>query len=86
MSIDGAVSKWAAEIGGNGPLAVRRQKVSISRWEELSLKGGIEASVEAFGECFVVGEGGGPEPRRMMGDFLRRKKLRIKRGLRLGIR
>ncbi|KAF4768244.1 hypothetical protein HAV15_002106 [Penicillium sp. str.  len=72
--LDGAVSEWVSEIGKNGPLAVRRQKALISRWEELSLEGGIEAGVEAFGECFVAGEDGGTEPGRMMGDFFREKE------------
>jgi Enoyl-CoA hydratase/carnithine racemase len=71
--LDGAVLEWVSEIGRNGPLAVRRQKALISRWEELSLEGGIEAGVEAFGECFVVGEDGS-EPRRMIGDFFREKE------------
>ncbi|KAL2698921.1 hypothetical protein AAEP93_010309 [Penicillium crustosum] len=72
--LDGAVSEWVSEIGRNGPLAVRRQKALISRWEELSLEGGIEAGIEAFGECFVAGEDGGTEPGRMMGDFFREKE------------
>ena len=72
--LDGAVSEWVSEIGRNGPLAVRRQKALISRWEELSLEGGIEAGVDAFGECFVPGEDGGTEPGRMMGDFFREKE------------
>ncbi|KAJ6125289.1 hypothetical protein N7471_012606 [Penicillium samsonianum] len=72
--LDGAVSEWVGEIGKNGPLAVRRQKALISRWEKLSLKGGIEAGIEAFGECFEIGEDGGTEPGRMMGEFFREKE------------
>ncbi|CAG8892921.1 unnamed protein product [Penicillium egyptiacum] len=71
--LDGAVAEWGSEIGRSGPLAVRRQKALISRWEELSIDGGIEAGIEAFGECFVV-EDGGTEPGRMMGEFFREKK------------
>jgi hypothetical protein len=50
---------------------VRRQKALISRWEELSLAGGIEAGIEAFGECF---DGDATEPGRMMGEFFREKE------------
>ncbi|CAP93541.1 hypothetical protein E8E15_007147 [Penicillium rubens] len=70
--LDLAVAEWTSEIGRNGPLAVRRQKALISRWEELSLAGGIEAGIEAFGECF---DGDcGTEPGRMIGEFFREKE------------
>jgi len=69
--LDGAVEEWVREIGGNGMLAVRRQKALISRWEEVSLREGIEAGVGAFGECFEDGE-----PGRMMREFFREKEMR----------
>ncbi|KAJ5455404.1 hypothetical protein N7475_010525 [Penicillium sp. IBT 31633x] len=73
--LDGAVEEWVGELEKNGPLAVRRQKALISRWEELSLRAGIEAGVEAFGECFGSDQGDGEtEPRKMMGAFFREKE------------
>ena len=50
------MSEWVSEIRKNGPFAVRRQKALISRWEEISLEGGIEASVEAFGSVLFLGK------------------------------
>jgi enoyl-CoA hydratase len=71
--LDAAVEGWVEELAMNGPVAVRRQKALVARWEEVSLKEGIEAGVEAFGECFGGDE---HEPGRMMGEFLREKVAR----------
>ncbi|KAJ6044992.1 uncharacterized protein N7446_003193 [Penicillium canescens] len=79
--LDDAVEEWVGLLEKNGPLAVRRQKALISKWEELSLEQGIIAGVEAFGEAFEVerdGNGiengdGGTEPGRMIGEFFRER-------------
>jgi hypothetical protein len=81
--LDGAVEEWVTLLEKNGPLAVRRQKALISKWEELSLEQGIIAGVEAFGEAFEVerdgngngiGNGdGGTEPGRIIGEFFRER-------------
>jgi enoyl-CoA hydratase/carnithine racemase len=75
--LDGAVEGWIGDLVKNGPVAVRRQKALMARWEGLSLRDGIEAGIEAFGECF---EGNGHEPGRMMGEFWREKEVRKERG------
>jgi hypothetical protein len=77
--LDDAVEEWVALLEKNGPLAVRRQKALISKWEELSLEQGIIAGVEAFGEAFEAerdGNGiengdGETEPVRIIGEFFR---------------
>jgi hypothetical protein len=79
--LDDAVEEWVSLLEKNGPLAVRRQKALISKWEELSLEQGIMAGVEAFGEAFEVerdgngnGNGdGGTEPGRIIGEFFRER-------------
>lgn len=52
---------------------MRRQKILISRWEELSLSGGIEARIEAFGERFMDADGG-TELGRMSEEFFKKQK------------
>jgi enoyl-CoA hydratase/carnithine racemase len=79
--LDDAVDEWVSLLERNGPLAVRRQKALISRWEGLSLQEGIMAGVEAFEEAFEGGRDengsgnvdGGTEPSRMIGEFFSRR-------------
>ena len=72
--LDATIEQRLEQILAAGPRAVRLQKSLISRWEELPLAEAVERGIE----CFVVAWQA-DEPRRMMQDFLNRR-----RGRRLG--
>ncbi|GAB7359981.1 hypothetical protein MBLNU230_g7505t1 [Neophaeotheca triangularis] len=65
--LDAVVTEWVRRIAGMGPGAVAAQKRLMLKWENCSVEEGIEAGVEAFADAF---EGGGEEPRRLMGGFV----------------
>jgi len=69
--LDEAVDDWVAKIVGMGPLAIRKQKRLMQRWENCSVDEGIQAGVDAFAESF---EDGGKEPKEYMGKFVNRKR------------
>ncbi|CAL5872795.1 uncharacterized protein PFLUO_LOCUS7064 [Penicillium psychrofluorescens] len=80
--LDEAVEEWVQALEKNGPLAVRRQKALMRRWEALSgVDESVQAGVDAFGEAFEVKAENGEtetEPGRMMGEFFRRKEMMAK--------
>lgn len=71
--LDDAVEVLLSQLEKNGPLAVRRQKALIRKWENLSTDDAIRAGVAAFGEAFEVKEGEVSEPKRMLGAFFKSK-------------
>lgn len=70
-ALDAMVGKWTDLLIGMGPKAVRSQKVLIQKWEEGTMREGIEAGVDAFAEAF---QDCGKEPKEMMGHFVGRKR------------
>lgn len=70
-ALDDAVEAWIGQLERNGPLAVRRQKALMRRWENLGMEEAIRAGVDAFGEAFVGVEGEESEPGRMLGAFVK---------------
>lgn len=72
--LDEAVETWLSQLDKNGPLAVRRQKLLMRTWENVSMHRAIVAGVSAFREAFVAEEGETTEPARMMGAFFQAKK------------
>lgn len=69
--LDGAVEDLLSQLEKNGPLAVRRQKALLRKWENLSTDDAIRAGVAAFGEAFESEEGEVSEPKRMLGAFFK---------------
>lgn len=69
--LDEAVEDWLSQLEKNGPLAVRRQKALMRRWENLSTDEAIQAGVAAFEESFVAEKGEVTEPKRMLGAFFK---------------
>ena len=80
--LDKAVGDWTDSLAKSGPASVRSQKALIRRWEELGIEGGIQASIDHFGQAFEKpnhtsgGGEGEAEPVRMMGDFLKKQRER----------
>jgi enoyl-CoA hydratase/carnithine racemase len=68
-ALDAAVEEWLALLLEAGPAAIRAQKALIRRWEDLPQTAAIAAGVDAFGASWRT-----DEPRRMLGDFARRRK------------
>jgi enoyl-CoA hydratase len=68
-SLDAAVESCLAAIMTLGPNAVRLQKRLIGEWEELTPARAIEAGLSTFVEAFAS-----DEPKRLMGEFVRRKR------------
>lgn len=69
--LDDAVERVIALLLACGPQALRDQKALLRQWEDLPLKDSIAVSVGAFGRAYLT-----DEPRRLMGDFLDRKRAR----------
>ncbi len=67
--LDEAVEDWLAALLAAEPRALAQQKALLRQWQDLPLPDAIARSVEAFAEAF-----GGDEPRRLMRDFLRRRR------------
>ena len=67
-ALDEAVDAWIGQLEKNGPLAVRRQKALMRRWEDLGMEKATRAGVDVFGESFVGEES---EAGRMLGAFVK---------------
>lgn len=69
--LDDAVEGWICQLEKNGPLAVRRQKALMRKWENLTMDQAIRAGVDAFEGSFVAEKGDVSEPKRMLAGFLK---------------
>jgi enoyl-CoA hydratase/carnithine racemase len=69
--LDATIEQRLEQILAAGPRAVRLQKSLISRWEELPLAQAVERGIDCFALAWQV-----DEPRRMMQDFLNRRRER----------
>lgn len=67
--LDDAVNRWIDALLSAGPRAVRLQKQLIRNWEDLPLSAAIEAGIESFVTAWQ-----GDEPRRLMAEFLAKKR------------
>ena len=71
--LDEAVNRRVTAILEAGPRAIRLQKALLREWEALSLDEAIERGIDSFAEAYRS-----DEPRRLMKDFLRRKREPIR--------
>jgi enoyl-CoA hydratase/carnithine racemase len=67
--LDAAVERTVASLLACGPEALRAQKALLRQWEDLPLKDAVAVSVGAFGRSFLT-----DEPKRMMQEFVNRKR------------
>lgn len=67
-ALDAAVGRRAAALAAMGPTVLRQQKRMLREWESVSVDAAVQASIAEFAASFATGE-----PRRYMGEFLRRK-------------
>ncbi|KAJ6036405.1 hypothetical protein N7540_000684 [Penicillium herquei] len=72
--LDEAVEIWLSQLENNGPLAVRRQKALMRKWENVSMDEAIRAGIAAFEEAFIAENGDRTEPSRMMEAFFQSRK------------
>ena len=68
-ALDREVEKILEALAAAGPQAVRLQKALMRRWEELPLEASIAAGIDAFVRAFET-----DEPKRMLADFVNRKR------------
>lgn len=68
-TLDAAVERVVEMLLECGPQALRNQKALLRQWEDLPLKESVEVSVGAFGRSYLT-----DEPRRLMGEFVNRKR------------
>ncbi len=69
--LDAAVERLLESILVSGPRAVRLQKTLITAWEDLPLRDAMQRGIDSFAAAWE-----GEEPRRMMHDFLDRRRER----------
>jgi enoyl-CoA hydratase len=69
--LDAAVERLLGSILVSGPRAVRLQKTLITAWEDLPLRDAMQRGIDSFAAAWE-----GDEPRRMMQDFLDRRRER----------
>jgi enoyl-CoA hydratase/carnithine racemase len=69
--LDVAVERLLASILASGPQAIRLQKALITDWEDLPLRQAVQRGIDSFASAWV-----GDEPRRMMQEFLDRRRAR----------
>jgi len=69
--LDEAVERLLGSILASGPRAVRLQKELIAVWEDLPLRAAIHRGIDCFAAAWQ-----GEEPRRMMRQFLDRRRSR----------
>jgi enoyl-CoA hydratase len=69
--LDAAVERILGSILASGPQAIRQQKALIAAWEELPPSEAIQRGIDCFAASWQ-----GEEPRRMMRDFLERRRQR----------
>jgi hypothetical protein len=65
------VERLLESILVSGPRAVRLQKTLITAWEDLPLRDAMQRGIDSFAAAWE-----GEEPRRMMQDFLDRRRER----------
>lgn len=70
-ALQAQVDALVREIADLGPQALRKQKQLLTAWEELGLRQGIDAGVDAFASMWLDG---GSEPKAFMKHFTQRKK------------
>jgi enoyl-CoA hydratase len=69
--LDAAVERLLDSILTSGPRAIRSQKALITAWEELPLHQAVQRGIDSFAMAWES-----DEPRRMMQDFLVRRRER----------
>jgi enoyl-CoA hydratase len=69
--LDETVERLVASILASGPRAIRLQKTLITAWEELPLRDAIQHGIDSFANAWDS-----DEPRRMMAEFVERRRLR----------
>ena len=69
--LDAAVEKLLDSILASGPRAIRAQKALITAWEDLPLRQAVQRGIDSFAMVWAA-----DEPRRMMQDFLVRRRER----------
>jgi len=69
--LDAAVEKLLDSILASGPRAIRSQKALITAWEDLPLRQAVQLGIDSFATAWEA-----DEPRRMMQDFLVRRRER----------
>jgi enoyl-CoA hydratase/carnithine racemase len=67
--LDPEVEKILRAIFAIGPKAARLQKALMREWENLPIDQAIAAGIDAFAQAYEI-----DEPRRLMSDFLNRKR------------
>jgi enoyl-CoA hydratase/carnithine racemase len=69
--LDASVEDWVQAIVTAGPRAVRIQKQLNADWERMSYADAVQRGIDAIGKAHMS-----DEPRRLMNEFLERKKQR----------
>ena len=69
--LDESVEDWVRAIVTAGPRAVRIQKQLNADWERMSYADAVQRGIDAIGKAHMS-----DEPRRLMNEFLERKKRR----------
>ena len=69
--LDAAVDGWVASIVASGPQAIRLQKELIREWEAMPVGEAIEAGIRCMVRAYQT-----DEPKRMVGETIRRLKAR----------
>jgi enoyl-CoA hydratase/carnithine racemase len=67
--LDAAVERLLDSVLASGPHAVKLQKVLIEDWQSMTVDAAIEHGIDVFVDAWAS-----DEPRRMLGQFLRRKR------------
>jgi enoyl-CoA hydratase len=62
--LDAVVERWLAALLACGPRAIRLQKRLVRRWEDLPLRGAIDAGIDTFAQAYET-----DEPAEMMTRF-----------------
>jgi enoyl-CoA hydratase/carnithine racemase len=70
-ALDATVERLIASILASGPRAVRLQKALITDWEDLPLRHAVQRGIDSFASAWET-----DEPRKMMRDFLERRRER----------
>jgi enoyl-CoA hydratase/carnithine racemase len=70
-NLDESVEDWVQAIVTAGPRAVRIQKQLNADWERMSYADAVQRGIDAIGKAHMS-----DEPRRLMNEFLERKKQR----------
>ncbi len=67
--LDAAVEDWVAAIVSAGPNAIRAQKELVRDWERMAIADAVQQGIRA-----VAAAHGSAEARRLMGDFVTRRR------------